>query len=105
MSAADLEQSEPVPGDPAGELAQIEGVGLAGQSGVAGQEPAEGDGFGIGEQLTGTDQYRGRIGHDNASRDESVGSSPTRHHLSARGKSCGSAKRGADRRDRDLATF
>ena len=57
MSAADLEQPEPVTRDPAGELAQIGRVSLAGESRVAGQEPAEGDGFGIGEQLAGTDQY------------------------------------------------
>ena len=68
VRATDLEQPEPVPGHPASELAQIKRVSLAGQSRVAGKEAAEGDVFGIGEQLTGTDQYPGRIGHDSASK-------------------------------------
>jgi hypothetical protein len=34
---------------PGGELAQVQGVGLAGQAAVPGQVPGEGEPFGIGE--------------------------------------------------------
>ena len=46
------------------------GVGLAGETGVAGLEPREGEGFRVGEQIiiTGADQHPSRSGHDRTSK-------------------------------------
>ena len=48
VGAADGEQVQRAGAAPAGELAQVQGVGLAGQAAVPGQEPGEGDGFRVG---------------------------------------------------------
>ena len=47
--AADREQGQGAGAAPAGELAQIQGVRFARQSTVSGQEPGEGEAFGVGE--------------------------------------------------------
>ena len=49
VGAADLEQGQGAGAAPGGELAQVQCVGLAGQPAVSGQEPGEGEPFGIGE--------------------------------------------------------
>jgi hypothetical protein len=47
--AVACEQCQGAGAAPGGELAQVQGVGLAGQPAVPGQEPGEGEPFGIGE--------------------------------------------------------
>ncbi len=59
IGAADREQRQGTCPAPAGELAQVEGVGLAGQAAVPGQEPGERESLGVGE---------GRLGRDEGSR-------------------------------------
>ena len=49
VGAADAEQGQGASAAPAGELAQVQRVRLAGQPTVSGQEPGEGEPFGIGE--------------------------------------------------------
>jgi hypothetical protein len=49
VGAADGEQRQGAGAAPGGELAQVQGVRLPGQASVSGQEPGEGDPFGIGE--------------------------------------------------------
>jgi hypothetical protein len=49
LRAADGEQGQRPGPAPGCELAQVQGLGLAGQAAVSGQEPGEGDPFGIGE--------------------------------------------------------
>jgi hypothetical protein len=49
VGAADGEQGQGAGAAPAGELAQVEGSGLAGQAAVPGQEPGERQPLGIGE--------------------------------------------------------
>jgi hypothetical protein len=49
VGAADGEQGQGVGAAPGGELAQVECVRLAGQAAVPGQEPGEGEPFGVGE--------------------------------------------------------
>jgi len=49
VAAADGEQAHAAGPAPDGELAQVQGVGLAGQAAVAGQVPGEGEPFGAGE--------------------------------------------------------
>ena len=49
VGAADGEQGKRPGAAPAGELVQVQRVRLAGQAAVSGQEPAEGEPFGIGE--------------------------------------------------------
>jgi hypothetical protein len=49
VSAADGEQGQRSGAAPAGELAQVQCVGLAGQPAVSGQEPGEGERFWVGE--------------------------------------------------------
>ena len=49
VGAADGEQGQGPGPAPVGELAQVQRIGLAGQAAVSGQEPGEGDPFGIGE--------------------------------------------------------
>src|SRR6185437_11283852 len=49
VGAADGEQRQGPGPAPAGELAQVQRVGLAGQAAVPGQEPGEGDSLGFGE--------------------------------------------------------
>jgi hypothetical protein len=56
VGAADREQRQGPRAAPAGELAQVEGVGLAGQSAVAGQEAGEGEPLGVGEHRLDRDQ-------------------------------------------------
>jgi hypothetical protein len=56
VGAADREQGQGPGAAPAGELAQVEGVGLAGQAAVAGQEPGEREPLGIGERRLDRDQ-------------------------------------------------
>jgi hypothetical protein len=48
-SAADREQRQRPGAAPAGELARVEGVGLAGQAAVPGQVPSEREPLGLGE--------------------------------------------------------
>ena len=61
LGAADSEQAQGAGAAPGGELAQVQCVGLAGQAAVSGQEPGEGDPFGVGEG--GLDRgVRGRWG-------------------------------------------
>ena len=49
VGAADVEQAQGAGPAPGGELAQVQGIGLAGQAAVAGQVPGEGEQFGAGE--------------------------------------------------------
>jgi hypothetical protein len=49
VNSADGEQDQGSAAAPAGELAQVQRVGLAGQAAVPGQEPGEGDSLGVGE--------------------------------------------------------
>jgi len=49
VSTADGEQAQRAAAAPAGELAQVQGVRLAGQATVSGQEPGERDSLGVGE--------------------------------------------------------
>jgi hypothetical protein len=49
VAAADGEQRQGADAAPGRELAQVQGVGLAGQAAVSGQVPGEGEPFGIGE--------------------------------------------------------
>jgi hypothetical protein len=66
VSAAGLEQADVMLGAPAGELAQVQRVRLAGQAGVAGQAPSQGELLGLGEHgLDGGDSCGcGRGGHE-----------------------------------------
>jgi hypothetical protein len=50
VGAADGEQRQAPGAAPGGELAQVQGVGLAGQAAVAGQEPGEREPLGISER-------------------------------------------------------
>ena len=60
MSARRTENSGSGPGPaPAGELAQVEGVGLAGQAAVPGQEPGEREPLGISEHRLDGDEGSG----------------------------------------------
>jgi len=49
VGAADGEQVQGARTAPGGELAQVECVRLAGQPALSGQEPSEGEPFGVGE--------------------------------------------------------
>src|SRR6516164_1518716 len=49
VEAADGEQVQRAATAPAGELAQVQGIRLAGQAAVPCQEPGEGEAFGVGE--------------------------------------------------------
>src|SRR5690242_20471701 len=49
VGTANGEQGQRANAAPAGELAQVQRVGLAGQAAVPGQEPGEGGSFGVGE--------------------------------------------------------
>ena len=49
VGAARLEQAQLMLGAPARVLAQVQRVGLAGQAGVTGQEPSQGEPLGLGE--------------------------------------------------------
>jgi hypothetical protein len=49
VGAADREQGHGAGPAPAGELSQVQGVGLAGQAAISRQEPGEGDSLGMGE--------------------------------------------------------
>ena len=49
VGTANGEQGQRANAAPAGELAQVQRVGLAGQAAVPGQEPGEGDPLGVGE--------------------------------------------------------
>jgi hypothetical protein len=70
VGAADREQRQRSYLAPAGELAQVEGVGLAGQAAVPGQEPGECEPLGAGEgRLNGGEgSGRSRGGHQGTSR-------------------------------------
>src|SRR5271169_652200 len=59
VGAADLEQRERAGTAPGGELAQVQGVRLASQAPVPGQEPGEGEPFGIGERWLDGDEGSG----------------------------------------------
>ena len=65
VAAADREQRQRAEAAPGGELAQVQGVGLAGQAAVAGQEACQGEAFGVGEgRLDGSEGGGGgRCGH------------------------------------------
>jgi hypothetical protein len=65
VGAARLEQADVMLLAPAGELAQVQRVRLAGQAGVTGQEPSQGELLGLGEhRLDSADNCgRGRGGH------------------------------------------
>jgi hypothetical protein len=71
VGAADREQRQGPCAAPAGELAQVEGVGLAGQAAVPGQEAGECEPLGVREgRLDGGEGGgRGRGGHWGASWD------------------------------------
>ena len=58
VGAADGEQVQGAGAAPAGELAQVQGVCVAGQAAVAGQEPGKGEPFSIGE--SGLDRSKGQ---------------------------------------------
>jgi len=59
VGAADREQRERPGAAPAGELAQVEGAGLAGQAAVTRQEPGERESLGISEHRLDRDDGRG----------------------------------------------
>jgi hypothetical protein len=59
VGAADGEQGQGAGAAPAGELAQVQRVGLAGQAAVPGQEPGEGKTLGIGEEGLDRDEGSG----------------------------------------------
>jgi hypothetical protein len=60
VSAADGEQRQRSDAAPAGELAQVQRVGVAGQPSVSGQVAGEGEPFGVGEGgLDGNEGSRG----------------------------------------------
>jgi hypothetical protein len=65
VSAADGEQGQRVSAAPGGELAQVEGVGVAGQAAVSGQESGEREPLGVGEHWLDGDEGvgEGRGGH------------------------------------------
>ena len=65
VGAADREQRQGTGAAPAGELAEVEGIGLAGQAAVPGQEPGEREPLGLGKgRLDGNEGGgRGRGGH------------------------------------------
>jgi hypothetical protein len=70
VRAADREQRKrPCPA-PAAELAQVEGVGLAGQAAVPGQEPGQREPLRVGEGWLdgGESSRRSRGGHQDTSR-------------------------------------
>ena len=50
VGAAALEQVQPLCGAPAGVRAEVHGVGVAGESAVAGEKTGQSDPFGVGEQ-------------------------------------------------------
>jgi hypothetical protein len=71
VRTADGEQRQGPGAAPIGELAQVEGLSLAGQAAVPGQEPGEREPLGIGEHRLDRDE-RGRCscgGHHGTSRD------------------------------------
>jgi hypothetical protein len=70
MSARRTENSGRDRPAPAGELAQVEGVGVAGQAAVPGQEPGEREPLGTGEGRLDDDEGGGRSrgGHQGTSR-------------------------------------
>ncbi len=55
VGTADVEQAHVAVLAPGDELAQVEGVGVAGQSSVAGQEAGEGEPLGVAEHAVGDD--------------------------------------------------
>ncbi len=57
VGPAGVEEPQAVRGAPDGELAQVQAVGLAGLAAISGQEPAERQAFGVGED--GRDRHRG----------------------------------------------
>jgi hypothetical protein len=59
VGAPDREQRQGAGAAPAGELAQVERVGLAGQAAVRGQEPGEREPFRIGEGRLDRDERSG----------------------------------------------
>jgi hypothetical protein len=61
VGAADCEQGQRTGAAPGSELAQVQRIGLAGQAAVPGQEPGEGEPFGVGEG--GLDGDEGGSGH------------------------------------------
>ena len=71
VRAADREQRQGPGAAPSGELAQVQGVGLAGQAAVPGQEPGEREPLGISERRLDGDEGRGvgRGGHRGTSGD------------------------------------
>ena len=56
VGAADREQRQGPGAAPAGELAQVQGVGLAGQAAVPGQEPSQREPLGVGEHRLDRDE-------------------------------------------------
>ena len=62
VGAADGEQGQGAGAAPGGELAQVQRVGLAGQAAVSGQEPGEGEPFGVGEGRLDGGEGSGRGG-------------------------------------------
>ena len=71
VGAADGEQRKRAGAAPAGELPQVQGVGVAGQAAVPGQEPGERKPLGISEHRQDRDEGRGmgRGGHRGTSGD------------------------------------
>ena len=65
VGAADSEQGQRAGAAPAGELSQVQCIGIAGQPTVPGQEPGEGEPFGVGEgRLDGNERSGwGSSGH------------------------------------------
>ena len=60
VGAADREQGKGAGAAPAGELAQVQGVGVAGQAAIADQEPGDREPLGIGERGLDRGEGRGR---------------------------------------------
>jgi hypothetical protein len=56
VGAADREQGQGAGAAPGGELAQVQGAGLAGQAAVPGQEPGEREPLGLGEDRLDGDE-------------------------------------------------
>jgi hypothetical protein len=85
VGPADREQRKGADAAPAGELAQVQGVRFARQPAVAGQEPGEGEPFGVGEGgLDRSEDSRwGGSGHR---------APPGRAEIREAGPSCGSQR-------------
>jgi hypothetical protein len=69
VAAGDREQRSPSVVTPLREVAKIEGVGVAGQAGVAAEEACECSQFGFGEHVISHDAHRRGMSHGGSFQD------------------------------------